>query len=107
MSHQAVAVKSDNNTKPSTIKKFLQSVKQGMLSLDKFREEFKFRIVAVAADNDASSHTTSLPTILGSLISLLLLALILSYFVMKIDVLLGRKDVDILSAVNEDRIGIN
>lgn len=40
-------------------------------------------------------------TCIGTLLSLLLLGLITAYFVLKVDVLLGKKDVDILSAVNE------
>ena len=50
---------------------------------------------------DGKSGATSLPTFAGTFCSLVLLAILVSYLYLKMDTLLSKKDVDILSAVNE------
>ena len=66
-----------------------------MLDFDKFSEEYRMKL-------DGKSGAKSLPTCTGSLCSLLLFIILINYTILKMDVLLQKKDVDILSAVNEN-----
>ena len=49
---------------------------------------------------DGKSGTKSLPSCTGTLCSLFLLIILINYTILKVDVLLQKKDVDILSTIN-------
>ena len=53
-------------------------------------------------DGDEGGGRSSLPTMSGALCTIILLVITITYSILKVDVLLGKKDVDILSALNED-----
>ena len=61
--------------------------------IDKFGEGYQMKV--------DGGKVTALPTLAGTFCSVLLIIIVIGYTVMKIDVLLGKKDIDILMAVNE------
>ena len=62
---------------------------------DKFSEGFQMKL----ADGE-----NSVPTWMGTLCSIILLIVIILYTVQKIEVLLTKKDVDVLTAINDTHL---
>ena len=64
-----------------------------MLDFDKFTQSFTMQL---------DEGRGALPSWMGALCSFILFVVIIAYTCYKVDVLVGKKSVDILSAVNEN-----
>ena len=69
-----------------------------MLSIDRFGDEFLMKF---------DGGRKKLQTCTGSIMSILMLILLIIYTILKVDVLLNKKQVDIISANNEEHFDEN
>ena len=64
-----------------------------LMSYDSFGETFKMRL---------DSDLAALPSIMGTILSFISTCLVIGYTVQKLDILISRKDVDIVLAVRDN-----
>ena len=74
------------------------SFKQKMLSIDRFGEEFLMKF---------DGGRKKLQTCTGTFMSILMLIILVIYTMLKVDVLISKNQVDIISAINEDHFDEN
>ena len=75
--------------RPNALRRFAQGARAKLLNLDQFGENFSMKM-----EKDMSS----LPTWMGTLFSIVLIFIVAAYSCQKIDILVNRKDVDIVTA---------